>query len=54
MYYWCSNVWPYHHPTDPWVDLANGSFRSGSGRVKFESGKVRVTQILFRFEFGSG
>ena len=34
----------------PCSDLANGSFDSGLGRVKFESNKVRVTQLLF----GSG
>jgi len=36
------------------VDLANRSFGSGSVRVKFGLGKVRVTQVLFRFRFGSG
>jgi len=35
-----------------WVDLANGSFGSGSIWVKFGSGKVRVTQILFGFDSG--
>ena len=36
------------------VDLANGSFGLGSVWVKFGSGKVRVTQILFGFGFGFG
>ena len=35
------------------LDLANGSFGSGSGQVKFGSGKVRVTQILFGFGLSS-
>jgi len=36
------------------IDLTNGSFGSDSDKVKFGSGKVRVTQILFKFKFGSG
>ena len=39
--------------TNKKIDLANGSFGSGSVWVKFGSGKVRVTQILFGFGFGS-
>jgi len=47
------------------LDLANGSFGLGSGWVKFGSGTVRITQILFglslvrvkfkliKFDFGS-
>ena len=37
-----------------YLDLANGSFGLGSGRVKFGSGKVRVTQMLFGFGFRFG
>jgi len=36
------------------VDLANGSFGSGSGRVKFKLDNVWVIQILFGFGFGLG
>ena len=39
------------------VDPANGSFSSDLVRVKFGSGKVQATQILFgliEFGFGSG
>jgi len=36
------------------VDPANGSFSSDLGLVKFGSGKVRATQILFGFVLSSG
>ena len=35
-------------------NLANGSFGSGLGLVKFGSGEVQVTQILFGFGFSLG
>ena len=36
------------------VDLANGSFGSSMGRVKFGSGYVRVKWYFRSFQFGSG
>ena len=35
------------------IDLANGSFSSGTGWVKFESGQVRVKRDFGLFQFGS-
>ena len=36
------------------VDLANGSFGSGTDRVKFGSGQLRVKSIRVGYGFGSG
>ena len=35
-------------------DLANGSFGSGTDRVKFGSGQIRVKSIRVGYGFGSG
>jgi len=36
------------------IDLANGSFGSGTDRVKFGSGQLRVKSIRIGYGFGSG
>jgi len=38
----------------PQLDLANGSFRSGTDRVKFGSGQLRVNSIRVGYGFGLG
>jgi len=38
----------------PELDLTNGSFGSGTDRVKFGSGQLRVKSIRVEYGFGSG